>query len=412
MPSADSNNFVTHKDEIIPVQGMLESSASNMCDAHAIATTSCGNEYNNQRSTSQPTSINIREASNSQNHNNNENRTNTSKSSSRDLPDGNNEILAVTKVDAMNTDENDVHISMVEEDDYNVKVSDHHATSDPEASQMSNQSSDQARLSPMLSGDNEDDETGGEEPPEVRYTPAGNKFQCNFCPKILAASSRARHTLTHTGETPYKCDICANLFADRSALKRHRRTHTEEKPYKCNVCGECFTQSSALKCHNRTHTGEKPYECNVCGDYFTQSSHLLCHNRTHTGEKPYECEVCGECFTHSSTLKSHNRIHTGEKPYKCEVCGKCFTQSCTLKSHNRIHTGETPFECKLCGEAFTRSEDKKRHINKIHRIRKKHFGCKRCLNEFTRDDSCVVHIRKYHRDIPRKDARNYVAKLR
>ena len=384
MAYVDSNNVVTHKDEITPVQGMLESSTSNRCDAHALATTSYSKEYNNQRSTSQPTSINIREDNDSQNHNNNDNRTNTSKSSSRDLPDGTNEIQAVTKVDAMNTDENEVHVSMAEEDDYNVNVSEQHATSDPEASQISHQPRDQAGLSAMLSGDNEDEEMSDEEPAEVSYTPVGNKFQCNLCPGILAASSRARHTLTHTGEKQYKCDICENSFADNSALKSHRRTHTGEKPYKCDVCGECFTQSSTLKSHNHIHTGEKPYKCNVCGDCFTQSSHPLRHNRTHTGEKPYKCEVCGEWFTHSATLVRHIRIHTGE----------------------------TPYECKLCGESFTRSTEKKRLINKMHRIRKKHFGCKRCLNEFTRDDNCVVHIRTHHRDIPRKEARNYVVKLR
>ena len=355
MSSMESNNGVRHKDEMTPVDRIPEPSTNNRCEAHALATTSFGDEDNNQRSTSQPTSINSREDNDSQTHNNNENRTNTSKSSSRDLTDGNNEIQAVTKVDTMNTDENDVNVITAEEDDCNVNVSDHTA-SDPEASQMSNQPRDEAGPSEMLSADSEDEEISDEEPPEVSYTPVGNKFQCNLCPEILTARIRARHTLTHTGETPYKCDICENSFADRSALKRHRRTHTGEKPYKCNVCGECFTQSSHLLCHNRTHTGEKPYKCNVCGECFTQSSHLLCHNRTHTGEKPYKCEKCEDTFTQRTDLN--------------------------------------------------------RHVNIRHLYSKKNFQCKLCLTKFTRDDNCLAHIRRRHGDIPEKDVKDNVVKLR
>jgi len=36
------------------------------------------------------------------------------------------------------------------------------------------------------------------------------------------------------------------------------RTHTGDKPYKCNVCGEVFSENSILKKHVRTHTGDKP----------------------------------------------------------------------------------------------------------------------------------------------------------
>ena len=53
------------------------------------------------------------------------------------------------------------------------------------------------------------------------------------------------------------------------------KSHTGERPYKCDVCGAAFVLNSSLKLHTRTHTGERSYTCDVCDAEFISSATLF-----------------------------------------------------------------------------------------------------------------------------------------
>ena len=54
----------------------------------------------------------------------------------------------------------------------------------------------------------------------------------------------------------------------KSALTRHECVHTGEKPYKCDICEKTFDRNCSLTRHKRMHTGEIPINVIFCDSIY------------------------------------------------------------------------------------------------------------------------------------------------
>jgi len=83
----------------------------------------------------------------------------------------------------------------------------------------------------------------------------------------------------------------------------------ESKRHECVYCGKRFPTPSKLQRHSLIHTGEKPFTCDLCLKGFTQLSHLknhqkFSHNQNRDGATGGQSTSAASASTKAASLLS------------------------------------------------------------------------------------------------------------
>ncbi|RUS71244.1 hypothetical protein EGW08_020995 [Elysia chlorotica] len=125
--------------------------------------------------------------------------------------------------------------------------------------------------------------------------------------------SDARHRTNHgagrnTGSGSHACghEGCGEEFASFQALERH--SVDSHGRYLCEHCSKTFTARPNRDRHVRYHTGERPYKCDLCPMAFFRGDDLKYHRTTrHPSAEPFVCKRCNRSFTWNRDLERHQR---------------------------------------------------------------------------------------------------------
>jgi uncharacterized C2H2 Zn-finger protein len=156
----------------------------------------------------------------------------------------------------------------------------------------------------------------------------------------------------------YMCDDCPRIFPCRADLEKHKRVHSLvhsiEQSFSCEICKQTFKYNASLK----RHVKEVHYGLGRKGGRIRFDEGMSRNNGSSSVESPSNPEL---------EFNSYEEWLFRKKMQKCPDCPKFFWNVSDLRQHAYKHTETKNFSCELCEKAFKFRSGLNRHMKEEHK---------------------------------------------
>ncbi|XP_043499516.1 probable serine/threonine-protein kinase DDB_G0278845 isoform X2 [Polistes fuscatus] len=204
------------------------------------------------------------------------------------------------------------------------------------------------------------------------------------------------------------CPFCHIIVKNKNEFDQHIKfQHFDpELPYQCHECTKKFPSSTGCQLHFQRAHGK--CLCNVCGKKLTAATKIR-HEGYHYG-LGFPCHICKKTHSTRKHLSSHiKNIHGDtESLVTCNICLKKVKK----KSYSwHLYAHKTITWCKLCKKVYCDARTLEHHIISSHKGKYPWIKCNFCTRKFCNRRFLETHIRreKCNRDylqIRRKNKKN------
>lgn len=246
------------------------------------------------------------------------------------------------------------------------------------------------------------------------YSSAPNRVHCDFCYRSFPwASSLRRHTLTHTGQKPYKCSNCPLLFTtksncDRHFLRKHRsQMNDSNQPSTVTVISNTETDAASstrlIPNFSTRNVPERPFKCSNCpsstfSTYNNLKKHIIeKHNQSdeklvdNSKSPSHSSDPQTKCKKEDITLSDTSDVSTVEKPTTQDEPVKEKTPIYDQAGFFNHVSSDLPFKCHLCDRSFGERQEALDHMGESHSVEFQHLICKGALDMNVKMEDSMNH---------------------
>ncbi|KAJ3373503.1 hypothetical protein HDU84_000999, partial [Entophlyctis sp. JEL0112] len=85
--------------------------------------------------------------------------------------------------------------------------------------------------------------------------------------------------------------------------------------------------------------------------------------------------------------------NSATRKFECPVCSKQFSRRANMGTHMETHLRDRPrILCEECPKTFYKKCALTRHVQTVHRLRRRGYVCTRCCKSFSRPDAATRHM--------------------